>query len=90
MTVYPRELCSRLAPFGALLAALVLAGCGVKGGLEPPPGSTPPATQTTADTPAQRTVGPKPVSTSPGLRRALQDGPRPDRPDEPFALDPLL
>ena len=37
MTAYPRELHSRLVPLAALLAALALAGCGVKGGLEPPP-----------------------------------------------------
>ena len=37
MTVHPRELCSRLALLAALIAMLVLAGCGVKGGLEPPP-----------------------------------------------------
>ncbi len=78
MTVYPRELCSRLAPFGALLAVLVLAGCGVKGGLEPPPGSAPPAPQ---------------VSTEPTSTRPLGAPPAPQRsarPDEPFALDPLL
>ena len=37
MTVHPRELRFRLAPLAALIATLVLAGCGVKGGLEPPP-----------------------------------------------------
>ena len=37
MTVHPRELCSRLALLAALFSALVPAGCGVKGGLEPPP-----------------------------------------------------
>ena len=55
MTAYPHEFLSRLAPLGALLAALVLAGCGVKGGLEPPPGSQPPAPQAKAE----------PVSTQP-------------------------
>jgi predicted small lipoprotein YifL len=78
VTVYSRELCSRLAPFGALLAVLVLAGCGVKGGLEPPPGSQPPATQTTAGPPAARLLG------APPAPRTIV------RPDEPFALDPLL
>lgn len=57
MTVYPRELCSRLAPLAALLAALVLAGCGVKGGLEPPP-----APQVTAEPPSARPVGAPPAA----------------------------
>ena len=56
MTVHPRELCSRLALLAALLAALVLAGCGVKGGLEPPPQATagPPSAQPVGAPPAQR------------------------------------
>ena len=78
MTVYPCELCSRLAPLGALLAVLVLAGCGVKGGLEPPPGSQPPAPQATAGSPSARPLGAPPAPRTSA------------RPDEPFALDPLL
>ncbi len=78
MTAHPRELCSRLAPLGALLAVLVLAGCGVKGGLEPPPGSQPPAAQTTAGPPSVRLLG------APPAPRTIA------QPDEPFALDPLL
>jgi predicted small lipoprotein YifL len=31
---------ARIAAIGALIAALGLAGCGRKGGLEPPPGAT--------------------------------------------------
>ena len=79
MTVNPRELCSRLAPLGALLAALVLAGCGVKGALEPPPGSQPAPTQATGAPPARTIGGPPPRRTE-----------RTERPDEPFLLDPLL
>ena len=32
---------ARIAAIGALVAALGLAGCGRKGGLDPPPGATP-------------------------------------------------
>jgi len=57
VTVQPRELCSRLAPLAALLAALVLAGCGVKGGLEPPP-----APQAAAGPPSAQPVGAPPAA----------------------------
>ena len=76
MTVHPRELCSRLAPLGVLLVALALAGCGVKGGLEPPPGSQPAPTQATGAPPVRTIGGPPPRQSAP--------------PDEPFLLDPLL
>jgi predicted small lipoprotein YifL len=76
VTVHPRELCSRLAPLGALLALLALAGCGVKGGLELPPGSAPPAPQATGAPPVRTIGGPPPRQSA--------------TPDEPFALDPLL
>jgi predicted small lipoprotein YifL len=76
VTVHLREVCSRLAPFGALLAVLVLAGCGVKGGLEPPPGSQPAPTQATGEPPVRTIGGPPPQRT--------------ERPDEPFVLDSLL
>ena len=66
MTVHSRELCSRLAPLGALLAVLVLAGCGVKGGLEPPPGP-----QATAEPPSARPLG---------APKASQKNARPDQP----------
>ncbi len=78
MTVHPRELCSRLAPLGALLAVLVLAGCGVKGGLEPPPGTQPPAPQAAAEPTSARPMGAPPAPRTSA------------RPDEPFILDPLL
>ena len=78
MTAYSRELCSRLAPLGALLAVLVLAGCGVKGGLEPPPGSRPAEPQATAGPPSARPLGGPPAPRTSA------------RPEEPFALDPLL
>lgn len=55
MTVHPRELCSRLAPLAALLATLALAGCGVKGPLEPPP-------QAAAEPPSARSAGAPPAS----------------------------
>ena len=56
MTVHPREFRSRLALFGALLSALVLAGCGVKGPLEPPPGP-----QVTAEPTSARPLGAPPA-----------------------------
>jgi hypothetical protein len=75
VTAYSRELCSRLAPLGALLAALVLAGCGIKGGLEPPPGSPPQA--------AAEPTSARPLGGPPAPRASA-------RPDQPFPLDPLL
>ncbi|HEY8268983.1 MAG TPA: lipoprotein [Xanthobacteraceae bacterium] len=78
MTLYPRELCSRLAPLAALLAVLVLAGCGVKGGLEPPPGSQPPEPQAAAEPASARPLG------------APKASQKSARPDQPFVLDPLL
>ena len=49
-----------MAAVGALVAALGLAGCGRKGGLDPPPGST--------------ALEPAPVAAAPGEPRVMPDG----------------
>jgi predicted small lipoprotein YifL len=65
----------RIAVIGALVAALGLAGCGRKGGLDPPPG----ATAAAADQAAPPGVGPPaspdalPPSTQPLPRRTPID-----------------
>jgi predicted small lipoprotein YifL len=63
----------RLAALAALV--VVLAACGVKGPLEPPPAATNVAPSTDAPAPAQRTS-----------RRP----PPPEKPDQPFILDSIL
>ncbi len=62
---------ARIATIGALVAALGLAGCGRKGGLDPPPGAT------TADTSVSRpdlepAIGPdgKVIAPSQGPKRS--------------------
>jgi predicted small lipoprotein YifL len=70
----------------ALAAALALAGCGVKGPLEPPPQATAATTQPTAQV-TERTTTPEPVA--PMMRRPRRPPPI-ARPDQPFVLDPLL
>ena len=56
MTAYPRKLHSRLASLAALLVALVLAGCGVKGALEPPPAPQAAAAPPSGAPPAARST----------------------------------
>jgi predicted small lipoprotein YifL len=77
----------RLAVVGAIAAALLLAGCGVKGPLEPPPATAAAASEMKA------AINPPPVATGPIDRRrqrALKGLGTPSKPDDAFALDPLL
>ena len=58
----------RIAVIGALVAALGLAGCGRKGGLDPPPGATAAAEQSAppgAAPPASPDALPPPVQPTP-------------------------
>src|SRR5262245_22749910 len=66
---------ARIAAIGALVAALGLAGCGRKGGLDPPPGAAA-IDQTAAAQPgAPPELGPdgQPVPAPPPRRRTLID-----------------
>ncbi len=77
----------RLAVVGAIAAALLLAGCGVKGPLEPPPATA------AAGAEVKASISPPPVATGPVDRRrerALRGLGTPSKPDDEFALDPLL
>ena len=77
----------RLAVLGAIAAALMLAGCGVKGPLEPPPATAATAAEVKAS------ISPPPVVTGPVDRRrdrALRGLGTPSKPADEFALDPLL
>ncbi|HEV1999452.1 MAG TPA: lipoprotein [Xanthobacteraceae bacterium] len=77
----------RLAVVGAIAAALLLAGCGVKGPLEPPPATAAAGAEMKAG------ISPPPVATGPIDRRrerALRGLGTPSKPDDEFALDPLL
>jgi predicted small lipoprotein YifL len=77
----------RLAVLGAIAAALLLAGCGVKGPLEAPPAAAAPAEEVKAG------INPPPVATGPVDRRrerALRGLGTPSKPTDEFALDPLL
>jgi len=78
----------RLAVVGAIAAALLLAGCGVKGPLEPPP-----ATAAVASEMKAAINPPPPVATGPIDRRRqreLRGLGTPSKPNDEFALDPLL
>jgi predicted small lipoprotein YifL len=77
----------RLAVLGAIALALMLAGCGVKGPLEPPPATEATPTETKAG------LNPPPVATGPVDRRRerqLRGLGTPSKPTDEFALDPLL
>jgi predicted small lipoprotein YifL len=77
----------RLAVLGTIAAALLLAGCGVKGPLEPPPATAAAASEVKAS------INPPPVATGPvdpRRARALRGLGTPSKPDDEFALDPLL
>ena len=79
----------RFVVAGAIAAALMLAGCGVKGPLEPPPARDPtPATATKA------AISPPPIVTGPPLdarrMRAQKQLGTPTKPEDSFFLDPLL
>jgi predicted small lipoprotein YifL len=77
----------RLAVLGAIAAALLLAGCGIKGPLEPPPATEATPTETKAG------INPPPVATGPVDRRRerqLRGLGTPSKPADEFALDPLL
>jgi predicted small lipoprotein YifL len=77
----------RLAILGAMAAALMLAGCGIKGPLEPPPATAAAASELKAG------ISTPPVATGPIDRRrerALRGLGTPSKPDDEFALDPLL
>lgn len=77
----------RLAVLGAIAAAFMLAGCGIKGPLEPPPATAAAAAEVKAS------INPPPVVTGPVDRRrerALRGLGTPSKPDDQFALDPLL
>jgi predicted small lipoprotein YifL len=77
-----------LALAGAAAIALSLAGCGVKGPLEPPPDKSAPASESKAQITAPPMVaGP---DTDPRRQRALRQLGTPTKPDDSFVLDPLL
>ena len=62
---------ARIAALGALVAALGLAGCGRKGGLDPPPGAT--AAYTSPSRPdLEPAIGPdgKVIAPAPGPKRS--------------------
>ena len=76
-----------LAVLGVMAAALMLAGCGIKGPLEPPPATAAAGAQVKAS------INPPPVVTGPIDRRrerALRGLGTPSKPDDEFALDPVL
>jgi predicted small lipoprotein YifL len=63
---------ARIAAIGALVAALGLAGCGRKGGLDPPPGAT--AAETSPSRPdLEPAIGPdgKVIAAPQGPKRSL-------------------
>jgi predicted small lipoprotein YifL len=70
---------TRAAALGALVTALVaalgLAGCGRKGGLDPPPMAAAGDAQTGGQPGATPTLGPdgKPVASAPGKRKTVLD-----------------
>ena len=74
MSSMPDPRLVRIAVIGALVAALGLAGCGRKGGLDPPPGATAAADQS-APPGAAPPASPDalPPSTQPLPRRTLID-----------------
>ena len=63
----------RIAVIGALVAALGLAGCGRKGGLDPPPGATAAAA---ADPNVAPGAGPPPPASPDALPPSTQPLPR--------------
>jgi predicted small lipoprotein YifL len=72
----PRFTLARFATLGALAAALVLAGCGRKGGLDAPPMAAAGDLQANGQGPAQGpTAGPsgKPVSPAVEKRKTILD-----------------
>jgi predicted small lipoprotein YifL len=77
----------RLAVLGAIAAALLLAGCGVKGPLEAPPAAVAPAAEVKAG------ISPPPLATGPIDRRrerALRGLGTPSKPADEIALDSIL
>jgi predicted small lipoprotein YifL len=77
----------RLAVLGAIAAALALAGCGVKGPLEPPPATAAAASEVKA------AINPPPIATGPvdvRRQRAQKQLGTPVKPDDSFILDPIL
>jgi predicted small lipoprotein YifL len=77
----------RLAAIGAMAAALMLAACGIKGPLEPPPATAAAAGE------VQAAINPPPVVTGPTdsrRERQLRGLGKPSKPTDEFALDPLL
>ena len=77
----------RLAVLGAMAAAFVLAGCGIKGPLEAPPATPAVAAEVKAS------INPPPVVAGPVDRRrerAMRGLGTPSKPTDEFALDPLL
>jgi len=79
-----------LVPAAALVAALAVAGCGIKGPLELPEGAT------VAGNEAKGSFISSPRAALPGYelstkeKRAQKQLGKPVKPDEPFILDPLL
>ena len=81
----------KLLPPAALVAALFVGGCGIKGPLELPEGSSVPASEAKGRfVPNANTRLPGYYEASSKEKKAQKQLGNPAKPDEPFILDPLL
>ena len=83
-------LSSRLFPAAALVAALVLAGCGIKGPLELPEGVVVSGKEGKGSFVSSPNAALPGYELSAKQKRAQKQLGKPVKPDDPFILDPLL